>query len=178
MTGEQIRILADSFVDDNLDTLDALGWLNECLDELGSEARQAGSVVINAASTTEWYDLPGDLIEITEVEDGQGNYGGAYRVREGKIRFYTAGTYTVWYYKRPGEMETLTDEPEAHVLLHRPMALFLASRFKSKEDDENPDAARLMNEYKEKRRKALEQIDSPGSSYPVIGMAYGLGGMS
>lgn len=174
MTGEQIKALANSFVDDTLDNLDALGWLNECLiGDLGAEARLTGSAVINAVSTSTWYDLPEDMIEITEIEDASGNgYRGAYRVRDGKIRFYTAGTYTVWYYKRPGEMSTLTEEPGAHVLLHRPIALFLASRFKSKEDDENPDAVRLMNEYREKKRNALVQIDTPGSSYPTVGMVY------
>ena len=174
MTGEQIKALAESLVDDTIDSLNALAWLNECLiSDLGEEARQEAGAVVAAVSTSDWYDLPPDIIAVSEIEDAAGNsYGGAYRVRNGKIRFYTAGTYTVWYARRPAEMTTLTAAPEAHVLLHRPMALFLAARFKSREDDENPDAARLMNEYREKKRHALQQIDSPGSSYPVIGMAY------
>ena len=162
MTGTQIKALAESHIDDDtIDDGDALLWLNECqAEDLGSEARVLDSEDIVVTDTAAWYALPADLLVITEVEKGGEEYTGSYRLRGQKIRFSETGTFTVWYYRLPAEIVALTEAPEAHILLHRPMALFLASRFKSKDDDENQDAARLMGEYRQKKEHALWQIDN------------------
>lgn len=163
MTGTQIKTLAQSYIDDTIEDTDALLWLNECLAvDLGIDARALVSTSITAADTTAWYDLPADFIAIYEVENSDGEeYSGDYRERNKKVRFDVTGTYTVWYWKLPTEVSALTDTPGAHTLLHRPMALFLGARFKQKDDDENPDAARLMAEYQQKKRHALTQINGP-----------------
>lgn len=163
MTGTQIKALAETHVDDTIEDADALLWLNECqIEDLGVDARVLESAEIVVTSTTTWYDLPVDFLAMNEIETSTGaEYTGSYKIRGGKIRFSTTGTFTLWYYKIPAELTALTETPEAHILLHRPLALFLAARFKSMDDDENPDAARLMRDYEHKKNHALYQIDNP-----------------
>lgn len=166
MTGTQIKTLAETFVDDTIDANNALAWINECqISDLGEDAKATDSVTIAVTNTSTWYNLPADFIAVSDIEDSSGNeYQGTYRIRSGQILFPVEKTFVLHYYKMPTELTALTETPEAHILLHRPMALFVASRHRALEADadaeELADSVRLMNEYQIKKRKAITQINS------------------
>jgi len=172
MTGTQIKTLAETQLDgDTIGDADAISWINECMiEDMGVDARYLKSVGITTTDTTTWKDLPADFLAVYGIDVSDGSeYEGSYRVRNGKILFPFAGTFTVWYYALPAEITALEETPQTHPLLHKVISLFLASRFKSDDDDENPDAQRLMAEYEQKKRHALIQIDNPvRDSSPVI----------
>ncbi|MEG6513163.1 hypothetical protein V6C32_14740 [Desulforamulus ruminis] len=176
MTGTQIKSLAETHLDGDIITdSDAITWINECqIEDLGLDARVSNSVNITVTDTTIWQNLPNQFLAVDEVRDiNDSEYEGGYVLRNGKIRFDQKGTFTVWYWELPIELTALTETPQAHILLHRPIALFLASRFKSQDDDENQDAFRLMSEYEQKKSHALYQIDNPlQDAYPVIRMVF------
>ena len=172
MTGTQIKTLAETYLDgDTIADTDAISWINECMiEDLGVDNRYLKSVAITTTDTTTWKDLPADFLAVYGIDliDGS-EYAGSYRIRSGKILFPFASTFTVWYYALPAEITALTETPQTHSLLHKAISLFLASRYKYKDDDENRDAGRLMVEYEQKKRHALIQIDNPvQDSSPVI----------
>jgi hypothetical protein len=172
LTGEEIRLHAEQHTEgETILTTLALKFINECLVmDLGKEARvvKTSSPAITATANT-WYALPTDILEIFEIEQaGQDDpyygtrygtaYTGRFDLRDGYISFLDAGTYTVRYYAVPAPIATLADTPVVHALFHYPISLYVASRYKSNDDEENPDAHRLMGEYRAYRQKAIEEL--------------------
>lgn len=172
MTGTQILSLASSYVDDTIPNSDAILWINAWLSRLGMDARVYNSTTIDSVDINTWYDLPSDFLAVSEIEDSSGNeYVYSYQIRNNKIKFSYSDTVTIWYYKISDQLTVLSNTPDAHPLLHSAAALYLSSRFKSMDDDENPDAYRLMQEHEVEKNNALAQIDNPyRNSYPTIRM--------
>ena len=171
MTGTEIVTLAEHHTEAETIPADfALSIINECiLMDLGKDVRAVASVVVMDASEDAWQTLADDVLEIFEItEQGEDApywgfmYGQAYRglfdYKEGKIRFPETGSYTVHYFKVPDAIAALSETPNVHAALHWPMSLYLAARFKSYDDEENPDARRLLGEFYQYRAKVLEDI--------------------
>jgi hypothetical protein len=171
MTGIQIKTLAETHLDgDTIADADALAWINECVvGDLGRDSYSLKSATLVQSDTTTWNDLPADFGSVHEIEYDNQEYTENYRIRGSKILFQEAGTFTLWYYAIPAEITALTETPGTHQLLHKVISLFLASRFKSQDDDENQDAIRLMNEYTIRKKNTLIKLGSPmQDSSPVI----------
>lgn len=171
MTGTEIQTQANYHTEgDTVDATSALKFINECLImDLGKDAKVVATATPIAAVADTWYALPADLLEIFEIiESGEdypyfGNmYGESFRgifdVRDGYIRFPVNGTFTIKYYKVPAAIAALTDTPAVHTLFHYPISLYVASRYKSYDDEENADAVRLMNEYQVFKQKAIREL--------------------
>lgn len=161
MTGTEIKALAESYVDDNISDADALMWLNAWLNRLGTEANSIASIVLNITNTASWINLPTGFLAVIEIVDTEDYSFADYKIRNGQIKLNSIGEYTLWYSKKPATMASITDTPDTHVLLHSPAALFVAGQYKFKDDDENPDAMRLMNFYEIEKKEALWQIYNP-----------------
>ena len=170
MTGQEIRTLAELHAQgDTIDDGFALSIINECvMMNIGKDAGIVKAAPVMASAGT-WTDLPNDLLEIIEIEKtglsepyfGRRNgicFSGSFDCRCGKIRFEDGGDYTVWYMATPSTITSLSEAPNIHAAFHYPIALFLASRFRSYDDEESQDAARLMNEYQAYRQKATIDI--------------------
>lgn len=171
MTGTQIKTLAETLVDDTLTDANVIQWINKCQNEdLGPEARKLSNVSITVTDTTVWNDLPVDFLAVKEIINGSdtdfdNEYTGKYKIRGAKILFDVAGTFTLWYWALPTAVTALTDTPEAHTLMHYPMAIYVAAQHRFLEADadteESNDGARLMIEYQNAKKKALYRIDYP-----------------
>lgn len=168
MTVSEILQLAGFHVDDIIDAVDGgMAWLNEGLFALGANALLFGTTTIDAESGT-FYPLPADALDITEVLDAAGTFYTLYRCRGGEISFFDAGTYTVTYRRLPASVSAVDDTPEVHQAFHPVLALFVASRFKSRDDDENKDAARLMGEFNVRMLDVYRRIRPKVSTVVVI----------
>lgn len=160
MTGNDILKLAESMVDDSLQSTDAVLWINLCLTDLGIKARVYGDVLISVAAET-WQPLPSDFLAVAEIETDTGyRYLGDYRIRSGTIRFPVNGSYAVHYHRIPVKITTLDDEIDAHQLLEPAIACFVAAQFKLQDDDENPMYGKLLAQYEASLDKAVAMIDS------------------
>lgn len=173
MTGEEIRLQAEQHTEgETISITLALKFINECLlMDLGKEAQVVASVTIEAAKDA-WTALPvgtAGLLEIFEIAKAGRDYpyygtkyGTAYQgdfdLRGDFIRFPEADTYTIWFYDTPAAIADLAATPAVHVLFHYPISLYVAGRYKSNDDEENPDAHRLMGEYRMYRQKAIEEL--------------------
>ena len=173
MTGLQIIKLANRHVDDDIEYLDGIDWINECLMTLAEDAKLFAEYPFDIPDTNTYYDLPSDIIKIHEFEDDNGEVSYVdYIIRNGKIKVSAIGSYSIYYSKMPTEIaiadETddveialaLAEEIDCHKLLHKAVALFVASRYKSYDDEDNKDAQRLMSEFEQKKFQALKQINN------------------
>ena len=166
MTGIEILAMANLHTEgDAIDASAALGYINEwLLMDLGGAAGIMDSAVITSTVHDEWLDLPQGFIKETEVlKNGKPYWGmyygreyrGDYDTRNGQIRFPAAGTYTVYYARRPAALKVLEDTPEVNDIFHYCGSLFIAMRHKYFDDEDNKDALRLRAEYDNYREKAV-----------------------
>lgn len=179
MTGKEIKAHAERHTEyDQIQDNFALAMINECiLMDLGKDACAIGTAEIEVGRDA-WHDLADDVLEIFEIaKKGReepylgrmygASYQGDYDIKEGQIRFPQAGAYAISYYRVPAPMDSLNDIPAVHAALHYPMSLYVAARFKAYDDEENPDAQRLMNDYFMYREKALNEISKTRPSTGV-----------
>ena len=150
MTAAEVLTLAGKHVDDELVFDVCVDWLNEAQETLGADAGVFGINTVVASESTTFYNFAvsgHQPLDVLEVLDTDMELYTDFDVRAGQIRFADAGTYSVTYRRLPAEISASGQTLEGHALFKPALALFVASRFKSQDDDENPDAARLMNEF-------------------------------
>jgi hypothetical protein len=160
LTVEEILTLAGLHVDETIGFSDGgREWVNEALVMLGKDANLFGTNTITAEAKT-FYNVSNTytVLDVVEVEDSDGDLYLGYDVRGGQIRFADADTYKVTFRRLATSVTAQTDTPEVHSAFHPAIALFVASRFKSRNDDENPDAARLMDEFDAEVRKVAATL--------------------
>jgi len=175
MTVTEAKALAESYVDDVIEEVDALMWMNECLhQQYADDAEIYGTAVITATDTATYHTLPTDFVDMVAITnaDGSDYYGGYYIIGEG-IRFSVAGILTLTYRRLPALVTSMTSTIDLHPLLTQTTALWLALRYKQKDDDENPDSSRLRFEFDKQKRAQLAVIRRK-SNPSVIPMAYGM----
>jgi len=135
MKAEDILVLASQHARKTISFSDGgEGWLNEALTSLGTTAKT-------------FYSLPSDALRVVEALDSNNSPYEDYDVSGSEIRFADDDTYSIRYSRLPAQLLAQTDTPEVHQAFHPVLALFVASRYKSKDDDENRDAQRLMAEF-------------------------------
>lgn len=175
MTVNDVKLLAESYVDDVIEDTDAIMWTNECLyQQYADDAEVYAAAAITAADTVTYYDLPADLMDIVALTNADGSdYSGGYYILNGKIKFSVDGTITLTYKALPPLVTALSDTPAVHPLLAQTLAIWLAMRYKQKDDDENPDANRLRFEFDKQKRGQLAVIRRK-SNPSVIPMVYGM----
>jgi hypothetical protein len=158
-------------IDENISDEDFIvTTLNDFQDDIAQKLAPVGTVTINAVANT-WTDLPADLISMHIDEDGNycvsksGTVVKVFEFRElypkRQINFCESGAYEVLYDRAPTEINDITDSPDMHPYLHGLGKLFLASRYKSRDDDENTDALRLMQEYETKKKQRIGVLMHP-----------------
>lgn len=186
MTGTQILELAETHVDDDIDETDGLRWINECVGmDLGADAYFVKSSSVAVTDTDAWYALPSDFLKFVYpngIDDSSGySWDGTPEVRKYvtvtavtlaqtwayKARFSKADTFTIYYYADPTDITELSQTPQADPALHEVIALFVASRYKSQDDDENKDAARLMGEYAKAKKGVLLKLRGSNAIHAV-----------
>jgi len=125
-------------------------WINEALETLGATSEVYNTVTVVASEKDTFYSFAGvghNVIDVIEVKDsGKNNYFD-FDVRESKIRFADKDTYSVTYRRMPAKITATGDTLEVHELYKHALGLFVASRYKSEDNEDNPDARRLMQEF-------------------------------
>lgn len=148
MTGAQIKAGAYGYVDETIDDKNALNTINRALNLMGDAALVYDTADIVVTEDNQWTNLPADLLNIVEVEDG-GTTFTEYRLRGHKIQLPKPGTYTVIYRRLPRSMTSLDETPEVHEAYHQCLVTYLQAWWKLRDDDENPDGIRNENMFKE-----------------------------
>lgn len=159
MTGVQIKLAAEAYVDEFIDDPDALKAINEAIAEIGDMALIDEETILTSTENREWLELPDDITTVVEVEDMTRNTYRGYRVRGNNlISFNEAGTYKVYYRRIPKPISGLNETPEIHEAYHQALVSFLIGWWKLKDDDENPDGLRNIERFKEKSMRVFNSL--------------------
>jgi hypothetical protein len=182
LTGTEILAHANYHTEgDTIGDTEGLKYINECLlMDIGLDYGVYDSEDITVSTIDEWIALPTDLLEIFEIAKNGctdpyygKRYGtffdGMFDIRSGYIRFPVTGVFTIHYFRVPDPIVGLGNTPEVHALLHYPIALYVACRYKKYDDEDSKDAARLATEYEFFKSKALEKLRkiNPTTKAPV-----------
>lgn len=159
MTGVQIKLAAEAYVDEFIDDPDALKAINEAIAEIGDMALIDEDIIMIVDVSREWKELPEKVTTVVEVEDIIRNTYRGYRVRGNNlISFNEGGTYKVYYRRIPKPISGLNETPEIHEAYHQALVSFLIGWWKLKDDDENPDGLRNIERFKEKSMRVFNSL--------------------
>ena len=69
MTGVEIKLAAEKYVDEFIEDHDAVAAISEAIAEIGDMALIDENILIASTEPREWLDLPVDVTTVVEVED-------------------------------------------------------------------------------------------------------------
>jgi hypothetical protein len=168
MTGLEIKSAVDLYMDDSMNTTDALTAINEAISFIGDMALIFDKVS-SFYEANKWYDLPSACTYIDEVNinDGYNTIYTGYRIKGNQILFGTAGNYIVHYRRQPNALTSLSNTPEVHVAYHSALVTYAKAWGRLKDDDESIEGQRLMAQWEKdiqrvfnilRRKRGNEQV--------------------
>lgn len=138
MTALEIKQLAERYIEEFIEDIDAVNFLNLCLNEISDLALVYETAEGTITNPNEWYLLPETTTNIRKVERDGKPYK-HYEILDNRIRFKESGTYVIHYRRLPRPLQGIYDTPDVHPAFHHVLAFGLIARWKLKDDDENPD---------------------------------------
>jgi hypothetical protein len=162
VTVSEILAAAAPLVGQNVAIPDAEGikWVNAWQDDIGLDGGVEGSGDVVATADT-WVSLPAGAVMVLEIRVGTTAYEGTYEIRNGKIRFPVAGTYTIYFAKMPARVTAVTDTPEVAARWHPSAPYFVAYRYRLWKRAEDPNAGELWAQYQAAKREAMATMELP-----------------
>ena len=163
MTVTEIQTLAESYLDDDIDDADALLWMNDFLDEpeLVEVFRYTATQTLVVTSDDTWYDRTVGHLAIVEIVDSEEDkYTGDFELNHDRdeIRGLPADTYTITSITVPTAVTAVGNTPVVNTVFHRAAAVYMAGKFKCKDNDQNPDGLRLIAQGMSKARSATRLL--------------------
>lgn len=152
MNVQEIKVQAQLHMAMQMQLAYCIRFINECLNELATAYDTACIRDNISLSITEdtWTNISDDLMKLKEIKLNGVKYFD-YEIEGNQIRCEDTGTFDINYLRLPNPVIAKTEVPETHSSFHYAIALFVASREKSRlfgeEDTEN---LRFMNEFIQK----------------------------
>lgn len=145
-TGTDVKTMAESIVDDSLVSSDVIQNLNIALIEFTELFRLTAEQTITAADNDTWYTRTAGHLAILKVVDSTGaDYTGQFELNYGrdKVRFLTAGTYTVTSLIAPTAITAIGNAVAVNDVFKPGLAEFIGALFKQKDNDQNPEGLKM-----------------------------------
>lgn len=169
MNVEEIKVQTQLQISMKIQLQYAIRFINEGLNELAiahTTACKRDNFIIDVIKDT-WTDLPNDFIEKKEVKLNGVDYKG-YEIDDNQIKCDQGGKLEIRYLRLPKPVTSKSDIPEIHLAYHYPLALFVASKEKSRLfGDEDMESVRFMNEFLRKSSMAHSRIRKKGGRIRV-----------
>jgi hypothetical protein len=150
---------AEGYIDEDIEDADAIAWTVDFLREKTDTRLWAEDEEEYTAVEEVFQTLPTGFVSVIKVETDAGDTYDRYLIRSGEIAFEDSDTYTLTYRKAPTALTLTTATVPLSDLFLSPVAYFLASRQRSKDDAEDPDAMKWMAESDRALRKVLGKVD-------------------
>lgn len=159
-TGNDVKTMAESIVDDTLITEDAIENINLALLEFADTFRKTDTQEITVTDTDDWIDRTAGHLAILKITSEGRDYIGSFELTydRSQIRFVTTGAYTITSLIAPDAITALTDTIEVHDLFKPGIAQFVGAYFKLKDNDQNPDGLRMESKALSMIRRASSLI--------------------
>jgi hypothetical protein len=151
-------------VDDELDNIDVIGWVNRCIDDLTPVARYQKIYPITTQDGVNTYSLPSDLTKIVQLTDNTCTLSplnmsdlkrNGYKVFANQLILQPtpddARQLTLYYEGNLPYLENMDDVPVIHQSFHDLFVLYAMLKFMYK-DDEAARKADAQSEYIARKR--------------------------
>ena len=162
MTVDDARQRAERLIEEDIASDDALLWTADFLREKVDTRYWPTATQEYEATVDTDYPLPEGFVFVLSVVDVNG-YPVCYLWDEGKIRFSSAGTHMLTYRTLPAIRASVDETLPLPETFLGPLSYFIASRFRSQDDSEDPDAQRWMAECD----LALRRVTLPKTNRPL-----------
>lgn len=152
----------------------AILYANEAITKLATlydSACKRETIVLTDVEIDAWVDLPADCLSIKEVRI-DGDVSNRWIASQGQIKFPEDGPNeaTIEYLRKSNDIVSKTDVPEIHSQYHPAIALFVASRERSRKfGDQENDAQRLMGEFIVESDNVDKRLNNQKGTPKVIG---------
>jgi len=138
---------------------DAIDWINDALDQMGTDARRFSSSQLSSVESGTWYDLPADCLKVDEVLNSNGKEYPFWLTDGTRIKFRASDTlYTLHYYRNPNKVTAQTDTPDCPDAFHLALAYYVAYRFDDRDFPGSEMAAARFNEFLTHYNNAKEKL--------------------
>lgn len=149
MNVNDIRIQAQLHHNMPINNQYTIKYINECMMKLANQYTTAcilDHIKVSVLADTP-VELPNDLLHIRRVKKSNDKYTD-FEIFNNSVVFNEDGEYEIDYFKYPKLVSADTETPSIHMAYHYALALFVASREKSRMfGDEETDSIRLMQEF-------------------------------
>ena len=169
----QMREAFEGLVEDSVDNALFVQWLNEAQEDVATSYSSISSAVITIDDCSQEYELPEDALKVQEIVSSTGHTYTDYIVTErGTIRFATAGTYTMYYFRMPQPLEAGDDtaEPDLPALLHTPLYIYAASMYYDKisgaDEADSAMATKLLRRYEHMVARRVAKLKARKREFP------------
>ncbi|HWR54904.1 MAG TPA: hypothetical protein VN462_00230 [Negativicutes bacterium] len=144
-TGDDVKALAESFIDDSLIDTDVIENINLALLEFASSFRITGNQEVTVGDVEAWYPRTGGHLAINGVTCNGKEYMGKFELSydRGMIRFPAAGVYVITSVAAPSPVASMEDLIGVNDVFKPGIAEYVGACFKAKDNDQNPDALRM-----------------------------------
>lgn len=149
MNVEEIKVQAQLQVGTPIQLQYVIRFINEGLNELAinyTTACKRDNITLNMEKDT-WVELPNNFIEEKEIKMNGSKYEN-YEIENNEIRCSNKGELEISFLRIPDKVTAITDIPGIHVAYHYALALFVATREKTRLfGEEDGESSRIMNEF-------------------------------
>lgn len=145
-TGEDVKTMAESIIDDELIEADAVQNINQCLLDYADFFRKTATQELTVTDVDTWHARTSGHLAVLKVVDSTGDdYIGSidFSYDRMQIRIPSIGTYTVTSLIAPTAITAITDIIPVHDLFLPGIAQYVGAYFKLKDNDQNPDGLKM-----------------------------------
>lgn len=174
MTGSEIQKYVETRLGTTVEPDLVLEAINEGLNELGDMGLLYDTIPVSVDDTTQWYNLPLEPSPYTQVkhviknDNGKEFYYYRWEYRNGNIRFFDTGEYTVVCRKMAEHLDNIADSlAELHPLYHNAIKFYALAWVRENYDYEDPGAQIMYQRFKESVARAAQTLISTKSPSKV-----------
>lgn len=174
MTGTEIQSYVESRIGRQVDSDDVLEAINEGLNEIGDMGLLYATIDVSVSDTSQWYNMPVEpapytqIIHIIKKENNKEYYYQRWEYRNGSIRFFDEGDYTIVARKMPEHLNNISDSfTSLHRLYYNAIKFYALSWIRENDDIEDTGAQLLRQRFEESVARAATTLVSTKSPAKV-----------
>jgi hypothetical protein len=174
MTGAEIQNYIEKRIGRSVDPDNVLEAINECLDEIGDMSLLYTTASVNVSDIEQWYALEDDYTKVEKViihVDDKDYIYQRWEYRNGSIRMFDEGEYTIVARKMPEHLTEIADSfTDIHRLYHNAIKFYALAWILENDKFDDPAADKYYKRFESKVTRAANTLLStkPPSKVTVI----------
>ena len=158
MKVSDIRHSAEMYCGKSIEDDMAINVVNECLDIIADLSDLNDEESIEVTDVSVWHELPENTTRIVNVTSSDGSPYKNWQSRGNTLKFSDLDTYSVLVKRMPEHVESMSEEPDCHVMFHRLLGMYLRGYAKLATEDTNADGQQAIQRFYEEIQRVAEVL--------------------